>query len=103
MLAVLMWFFVEIAALHLTFLFTLDANIFLEIGAAAYLLAARGRAGQMIGAAVRSIALGLHKPWQFWRRHASRQHRNRNALRRHVDDSPPSDDEPAIGAGYAFA
>jgi hypothetical protein len=105
--AILLAYFEQVASLDLTFLFYIDANIYLDIFVAIFLLVARGQIPQMLQAATQKIRRALQDCSKMLPRFAARQRRNANAMRRKdgTDGLKQSDDEPAAwgGAGYAFA
>jgi len=107
LIAVLFMYFEDIAALHLTMLFTFDVTAYLEIATTVFFLVARGHAWQAIVAMWRSINLVLQNWSKMLLRFGTRQRRNANAMRRKKGSgvSKQSDDELAAwgSAGHALA
>ncbi|HEX4370593.1 MAG TPA: hypothetical protein VH019_04540 [Rhizomicrobium sp.] len=103
----LLIYFEQIASLDLTFLFYIDANIYLDIFVAIFFLVARGQMPQMAQAATQKIRQSLQDCSKMLLRFGARRRRNANAMRRKsgTDGSKQPDDERAArsGAGYAFA
>jgi len=103
--ATLLVFFRQIVPVDATFLFTMDANVYLDLFVAIYILVARGQLPQMLRAVAvktsQSLQNGAKAPLRF----AARQRRNLNAMRRKLGagGSKTSDDEPAAWGAYAAA
>jgi hypothetical protein len=102
--ATLLVFFRQIFPTDLTFLFTMDANVYLDIFVVVFVFVARGQLRQLLrGAAVKtsqSLQNGAKAPLRF----AARQRRNLNAMRRKLGGrSKTSDDEPAAWGALGFA
>jgi hypothetical protein len=102
----LFMFFEQIAVLHLAPLFVVDANTYLDLFVAVFVLVARGHLRQMLQVATRKIWQSLQNRSKMLLRFGTRQRRNASARPTEgADGSKQSDDEPAAwsGAGYAFA
>lgn len=98
-------FFEQIASLHLASLFAVDANAYLDLFVAIFLLIARGHIRQMLQVATRKIWQSLQNRSKTLLRFGARQRRNANSIRRkQSENSPnPSDDEPASLVWYEVA
>ena len=98
-------FFEQIASLHLASLFAVDANAYLDLFVAIFLLVSRGQARANLKAAAQRISQPLQNLPKMLLRFVGRQ--RRNAIRRKGGTNGPkqSDDESAAwsGAGYALA
>jgi len=102
--AVFFAYFQQIASLDLSFLFYVDANIYLDVFAATFVLVARGQILHLFKMATRMI-------WRFVRpkfpsRIGTRRRRDAGASRRKNGAGSPkqSDDDPAgLWDGRAFA
>lgn len=100
-------FFEQIAALHLASLFAVDANAYLDLFVAIFLLVSRGHIPKMLKVATRKIWQTLQNCSKMPRRFVARQRRNTNATQRkeRTNGSKQYEDGPAAwsDAGYAFA
>jgi hypothetical protein len=101
-------YFEQVASLDLTFLFYVDANVYLDVFAAIFILIARGQFLQMLKMATRIIWQSIQNRSKSLLRFGIRQRRNANALRRKDRAGSPeqSDDDPTginNGTRYAFA
>jgi hypothetical protein len=100
---VLLVYFQQIFPTDLTFLFTMDANVYLDIFVAVFVFAVRGQLRQVLRAVAakisQSLQIGARTLLRFW----GRQRRNLTAMRRKLGSggSRASDDEPAAWGAYA--
>jgi hypothetical protein len=105
---VLLTYFEQVASLDLTFLFYVDANVYLDVFAAIFILVARGLLLHMLKLATRIVWQSIQYRSKKLPRFGIRQRRNANALR-HKDcaGSPEQSDDDPAGADevprYAFA
>ena len=74
-------FFEQIASLHLASLFAVDANAYLDLFVAIFLLISRGRTRVILKAAAQKIWQPLQNWPKILLRFVGRQRRNANALR----------------------
>ena len=95
-------FFEQIAALHLASLFAIDANAYLDLFVAIFLLASRG---QVLQVATRKIWQSVQSWSKIPLRFGARQRRDATRRDEGADSSKQSDDEPAAwrGAVQVFA
>jgi hypothetical protein len=95
--ATLLVFFRQIVPTDSTFLFTMDANVYLDVFVAVFVFVfvARGQLRQHLRVAAGKISQSHGS--KVLLRFAARQRRNLNAMRRRLgsDKSKTSDDEPA--------
>jgi len=89
-------FFEQIAALHLASLFAIDANAYLDLFVAIFLLASRG---QVLQVATRKIWRSLQNWSKMPLRFGARRRRDATRREEGVDSSKQSDDEPAAWHG----
>jgi hypothetical protein len=103
--ATLLVFFRQIVPTDATFLFTMDANVYLDIFVAVFVFVARGQLRQASQAIAVKISQSLQNGAKAPLRFAARQRRNLNAMRRKLGGgkSKTSDDEPAAWGAYAAA
>ena len=103
--ATLLVFFRQIFPTDMTFLFTMDANVYLDIFVAVFVFVARGHLRQALRAVAVKISQSLQNGAKAPLRFAARQRRNLNAMRRKLGagGSKTSDDEPAAWGAYAAA
>jgi hypothetical protein len=103
--ATLLVFFRQIFPTDMTFLFTMDANVYLDIFVAVFVFVARGQLRQHLRVAAGKISQSLQNGSKAPLRFAARQRRNLNAMRRRLgsDKSKTSDDEPAAWGACAAA
>ena len=99
----LLVYFQQIFPTDLTFLFTMDANVYLDIFVAVFVFVARGQLRQHLRVAAGKISQSHGS--KVLLRFAARQRRNLNAMRRKLGggDSTTSDDEPPAWGVYAAA
>ncbi|MGH9614807.1 MAG: hypothetical protein ACRD4P_17215 [Bryobacteraceae bacterium] len=98
-------FFEQIAALHLASLFAVDANAYLDLFVAIFLLVSRGQIPHMLQLARRRSWRSLQNCSNVLQRFGARQRRNARAAPRKegAGDAKQSDDEPAASGGTAYA
>ena len=103
--ATLLVFFRQIVPVDATFLFTMDASVYLDIFVAVFVFVARGQLRQALRTVAVKISQSLQNGAKTPLRFAARQRRNLNAMRRKLGggDSKASDDEPAAWGAYAAA
>jgi hypothetical protein len=103
--ATLLVFFRQIVPTDSTFLFTMDANVYLDVFVAVFVFVARGQLRQMLRAVAVKTSQSLQNGAKPLLRFGARQRRNLNAMRRKLGGgSKTSDDEPgAWGAASGFA
>lgn len=95
-------FFEQIAALHLASLFAVDANAYLDLFAAIFLLAARGHVRQMLQAAARKMTRSLRTRSRVLLRFVARQRRNPcTARRRGTTGGPKRSEDESAARGHA--
>jgi len=100
--ATLLVFFRQIVPTDSTFLFTMDANAYLDIFVAVFVFVARGQLRQLLRGAAVKISQSLQNGARTLRRFGARQRRNLNAMRRKLGgSSKTSDDDPAAWGAYA--
>ena len=99
----LLVYFQQIFPTDLTFLFTMDANVYLDVFVAVFVFVARGQLRQHLRVVAGKISQSLQNGSKVLLRFAARQRRNLNAMRRKLGsgDSNPSDDEPAAWGACA--
>jgi hypothetical protein len=103
--ATLLVFFRQIFPTDMTFLFTMDANVYLDLFVAVFVFVARGQLRQLLKAATGKISQSLQNNAKTPLRFAARQRRNLNAMRRKLGSgkSKAPDDEPAAWGALGFA
>jgi len=101
----LLVYFQQIFPTDLTFLFTMDANVYLDVFVAIFVLVARGQLRQLLRAAAGRLSQSLQRRAKVLLRFAARQRRNLNAMRRKLGcgGAKASNDEPAAWGALSFA
>lgn len=100
-------FFEQIAAFHVASLFAIDANAYIDLFVAIFVLFTRQHVRQMLHVAGRRVRFFVRSRAKMLLYFGHRRGRQTDAPRceRRADEAGQSDDEPVprVSAGYAFA
>lgn len=98
LLWVLLMYFEQVAVLHLTMLFTVDASVYLEILTALTLFVVRGHARRAVIATVRVFTDAIRNRLKKLLRFRTRQRHDANAIERNKDAHRPNQDDDETAA-----